>query len=135
MTSENIRLNIREEIKRGNECLAAAKHLLAGGFPNDAVSRSYYAAFHWARALLLKKELEPKTHRGVIQLIGLHFVKEGCLPEDAAASLSHLETFRELSDYNSSAEFSAQEARREIERAEHFIQASKPLLSKFTASS
>ena len=88
MTGDNKASNIREEVIRGEECLRAAEHLLEGGFFNDSVSRAYYAAFHWARAVLLTRGLEPRSHRGVIQLLGLHFVKEGQLGEDAAASLA-----------------------------------------------
>lgn len=128
MTGDNIQANIKEEIERGTECLRAAVHLLNGGFFNDAVSRSYYAAFHYARALLLTKGLEPKTHRGVIQMVGLHFVREGVLSEQAAADLSHLETFRELSDYNMAANFDETQAKEEIERARRFMDACVELL-------
>jgi uncharacterized protein (UPF0332 family) len=128
MTGENIRQNVREEAHRGEECIRAAGHLLAGGFHSDAISRAYYAAFHFARALLLSRELEPKSHRGVIQLIGLHFAKDGPLSEEVAGILSQLEIYRELSDYNSAAVFSDEQARRTIERANQFIDACKVIL-------
>lgn len=50
MTEDNGRTNAQDEAQRGDEALAAARHLLTGRFCNDAVSRAYYAAFHWARA-------------------------------------------------------------------------------------
>ena len=128
MTGDNKASNIREEVIRGEECLRAAEHLLEGGFFNDSVSRAYYAAFHWARAVLLTRGLEPRSHRGVIQLLGLHFVKEGQLGEDAAASLAQLETYRELSDCHTSAVFTEQQARAEINRARAFKAACAPLL-------
>ncbi len=128
MTGPNRDANSRDEIERGNECLAAAEHLQAGGFANDAVSRAYYAAYHWARALLLTKGLEPKSHRGLIQLISLHFVKGGLLPEDAAGDLGHLETYREVSDYHTRSEFTSEQAEQEIERARRFIEACRPLV-------
>lgn len=130
MTGDNIRANLAEEIARGEECLRAAEHLFAGGFFNDAVSRAYYAAFHWARALLLTKGIDPKSHRGVMQLISLHFVKDGVLPAEAAAALSQLGAFRELSDYNSSADFSAANARAEISRAQAFMDACRPVIER-----
>jgi hypothetical protein len=128
MTGENIRRNQAEEVERGRECLRAAEHLLAGGFHSDAVSRAYYAAFHFARAVLLTRELEPKTHRGVIQSIGLHFVKDGPMSEQSAADLAHLETYRELSDYNTAATFAEEQAREEIVRARRFIKACEQIL-------
>jgi len=120
MTEENCRANAAEEVKRGDACLEEARYLLNGGFCNAAVSRAYYAAFHWALGLLFLKGLEPRTHRGVIQLLQLHYVESGTLPAAAAAALSQLETYRELSDYNAKANFDADRAAAEIRRAEEF---------------
>jgi len=130
LTGENARRNAKEEARRGDEALSAARHLLDGGFFNDAISRAYYAAYHWARALLVSRGLDPKTHRGVIQLLGLHFVESGELSDEAAGRLAHLETYRELSDYTSSANFSETRAREEIARAEQFIAACHPLVER-----
>jgi uncharacterized protein (UPF0332 family) len=129
MTDDNRRTNAAEESRRGDECLAEAKYLLEGGFGNAAVSRAYYAAFHWALALLLLKGLEPKTHRGCIQLIHLHYVETGTLPPAATEALGQLETYRELSDYNAKASFDDKRAAAEIQRAEFFIAHCRALLS------
>jgi len=129
VTDENRRQNVTEEVGRGNEALAEAKHLLAGGFCNGAVCRAYYAAYHWARALLLTRGIEARTHRGTVQLLGLHFVKDGPLPEAAASDLAQLENYRELSDYTASAQFSTEQASAQIARAEAFIGACRTLLS------
>jgi uncharacterized protein (UPF0332 family) len=130
MTEDNAKANAQDEIERGNEALQAAKCLFDNGFRRDAVSRAYYAAYHWARAILLLKGIEPKTHRGTIQLFSLHVAKNGPLNEEEVGLLSHLETYRELSDYTSSANFTEQDVRSEIERAERFITACKPLALK-----
>ena len=127
MTAENGRLNSSEEMKCGDEALAEARHLAAGGFFRGAVSRAYYAAYHWARALLVARGMESKTHRGTIQLLNLHFVKDGHLGESTAADLAHLETYRELSDYTATASFTEDEARAEIARAERFVAACRRL--------
>ena len=130
MTAANARANAQDELQHGDEALAAARCLVENGFLRDAVSRAYYAAYHWARAVLLLKGLEPKTHRGAIQLLSLHLVKEGLLTEDAAGLLAHLETYRELSDYSSSARFTDDDVRAEIARAERFIAACRPLVGQ-----
>ena len=128
MTADNCRGNAVDESRRGDECLAEARYLLEGGFWNAAVSRAYYAAFHWAFALLMMKGLEPKTHRGVIQLLQLHYVETGAFSSTAAAALGELETYRELSDYNAKARFDEKRAAAEIQRAETFIASCRPLL-------
>jgi len=128
MTEDNARQNSISEAKRGDEVLTEARHLLAGGFYTGAVSRAYYAAYHWARALLFTRGLESKTHRGVIQLLNLHFVKDGPLAELTAAHLAHLETYRELSDYTAVTHFTETQAREEITHAVAFINACCPLI-------
>ena len=128
MTPENQQANVRDEVARGNEALQAAEELLRLGFFNDTVSRAYYAAYHWAKALLLSKGMESKTHRGMVQLVALRFVREGLLPGDAATVLAQLEDAREASDYAASTRFTEQEARDTLERARAFIEFCKPVL-------
>lgn len=128
MTKNNAAENSVNEARRGDEVLNAARHLLSYGFYNDAVSRAYYAAFHWARALLFTRGLEAKTHRGVIQLLHLHFIKDGPLSTQVAEHLSHLETYRELSDYTAVTQFTEAQTREELARAEAFIAACRSLL-------
>jgi uncharacterized protein (UPF0332 family) len=129
MTKDNCRANAVDEAQRGDECLAEARYLAEGGFHNAAVSRAYYAAFHWASALLVLKGFEPRTHRGVIQLLQLHYVETGDLDSTAAVAIGQLETYRELSDYNAKACFDARRAAAAIERAEGFVAACRPLIA------
>ena len=128
MTGDNARQNAAQEMERAKEVLAESRHLLTGGFYNGAVTRAYYAAFHGARALLVTRGLESKTHRGVIQLLNLHFVKDGPLSIQVAEYLSHLETYRELSDYTAIARFTEAQAREELIRAETFLSAVRALI-------
>jgi uncharacterized protein (UPF0332 family) len=128
MTRDNKDKNAREEMARGDEALRAAEELLRLGLHNDAISRAYYAAYHWARALLFTEGVESRTHRGVIQLVGLRFVREGRLPDAAVRALAQLEDTREASDYSASVRFAASEAREAIGRAKAFIALCRPLL-------
>ena len=113
---------------RGDEALRAAEELVRLELSNDAISRAYYAAYHWARALLYTKGLESKTHRGVIQLLGLHFVREGMLAEEAVHLLGQLADNREASDYSASVRFTEDESRQAIESAKRFIALIRPLV-------
>ena len=79
-----------------------------------------------------RENAKEEARRGVIQLITLHFVQEGRLSDKTAALLAHLETYRELSDYTSSADFSQAQARKELTRAESFISACRPLIDHLT---
>ncbi len=123
MTGDNIQNNVREELLRGEETMRAAEFLLANSFCNDAVSRAYYACLYYVRALLLTKGLEPKSHHGAMQLLSLHFIKDGPLSSQAGSDFGHLQTFRELIDYKASAVFTNEQASGELERARSFIRA------------
>ena len=68
--------------------LESSRLLLEAGKYRNSVTLSYYAMFSIARALLLKKGLTPKTHDGVITLIGEKYVlDEGFDRELASDSL------------------------------------------------
>jgi len=64
------------------ERLKAARLLLERQMYTDAVSRSYYAVFQAARAVLATKELDSRKHSGIIGLFNQQFVKTGILPKD-----------------------------------------------------
>ncbi len=128
MTQANGNTNAYEEMTRGEETLRAAQELLRLGLHNDAVSRAYYAAYHWARALLFIQGLESKTHRGVLQLLGLHFVRTKQLPAEATTLLGQLASQREASDYTTALRFDAQEAAETVRQACAFIALCRPLL-------
>lgn len=69
MTDENRKRNVVEALARASEARTAAEALLAAGLHRDAVSRAYYAAFHYMRALLFARGLDPRSHRSAFQLL------------------------------------------------------------------
>lgn len=111
MTDENKKRNITEALVRAREATRAAEALLAVGLCRDAVSRAYYAAYHYVRALLLARGLESRTHGGAFQLLHREFVKPGLLPGVPGWQLAGLQRSREMADYDSATEFSADEVR------------------------
>jgi uncharacterized protein (UPF0332 family) len=67
---------IQYRLSRARETLDEVRELGKLGRWNGAVNRLYYACFYAVSALLLYKDLQPKSHAGVRQLFGLHFVKK-----------------------------------------------------------
>jgi hypothetical protein len=128
MNEGNRRSNARAESVLGDDALQAARHLLALGLHNDAVSRAYYAAFHFVRALLLTEGGEPRTHRGVVALLERDFVATGRIEPDVAARLARLQTFRGLADYDARERVSARRAREEVAAAEAVVDAVRKVL-------
>jgi uncharacterized protein (UPF0332 family) len=100
VTNENKRANISAELTRCDESLRAARVLIETGLLHDAESRLYYAAYHAAVALLLTHGLEPRSHTGVANLMGLHFVKTGRLDAGDARLLARLQKYRVEADYS-----------------------------------
>jgi len=100
VTSDNCRENIRSELARAAEAIAAADLLFENGYVSDAVFRLYYYVLYHVRALLLSKGLELRSHEGALRLLGLYFIKEGLLDKRFGQIFSKLMKFREEADYN-----------------------------------
>lgn len=120
MTGDNRRRNIAEEVARAEESLRAAKALLELGLHADSISRSYYAVFHVLRALILSRDIEPKTHAGAIHLFNQEFVRTGVVPNSHNRLLAGLQRARELADYDAAVSFSADDAGAEFSAATSF---------------
>ena len=128
MTEANRVTNARAEAALGDDALRAANALLQLGLHNDAVSRAYYAAFHYARALLLLEGLEPKTHRGVVALLLERYERPGRLEPGAVSILARLQTFRGLADYDTSERIAKERAEAEVDAAQLFVEKARPFL-------
>jgi uncharacterized protein (UPF0332 family) len=128
VTGANRAANARAEAALGDDALQAAEALVGLGLHNDAVSRAYYAAFHYARALLLLEGLEPKTHRGVVSLLMDRYEKPGRLEPGAVSMLARLQTFRGLADYDASERLAKDRAQAEVAAARLFIEKARPFV-------
>ncbi|MBI4223565.1 MAG: HEPN domain-containing protein [Deltaproteobacteria bacterium] len=64
MNEINRRENAKLEKAKGDNAFEEAKILSNNGKYDGAVSRAYYAAFHYACACLLTKGLEPNPIKG-----------------------------------------------------------------------
>ncbi len=130
MTGEHRRENIAVELERGAGSLKSAEILLREGQYPDAVSRAYYAAFHYARALLLTLGEEPLTHAGVERLLHRDLVRGGPLDPDVARIFGRLQKNRLDADYTSEIVFTARAAEDEVAAARAFIDAALAHLAR-----
>ena len=128
MTGPNRLQNAIAELERARTCLAEARTLEQAGFPYGAASRAYYVVFHASQALLFSVGIEPRTHRGIISLVGEHFVKPGALTPELGRLLSRLQRDREDADYVAGAVFTATEAQETITGAASFLAATEQLV-------
>ena len=65
-----------------------------------SISRSYYSMYYVAQALLLSQDIDASTHKGLIRLFSLHFVKTGQFSPEWANTLKAAYDLRQLSDYD-----------------------------------
>jgi len=95
---EALRQSVSGEVLHGEQALTSARALRDIGMCNDALSRIYYAAFHFAAALLLTEGVEPRRHRALPGLLLSHLASAGFDASDAAR-LARLSTYRDMADY------------------------------------
>lgn len=130
MNAHNKRENIKAEVARGKECLKAADVLLAQSLYADAISRAYYAAFHFATALLLTRGIEVKSHAGLLNRFSLYFIKSRVFDAKFGRMLSKVQKYREESDYSSLFVFTQEDAEQCLGEVKTFTNAAKTYLKK-----
>jgi uncharacterized protein (UPF0332 family) len=96
---ESIKALISYRLESAREKLSAAEDLFEKRHYKDSVSRSYYAIFTAARALLATERLDSSKHSGVISLFNQHFVKSGEVRKEASKWLERAKLYREQADY------------------------------------
>lgn len=100
---------VRYRYRKACELMHDVDVLIENELWNSAVNRMYYACFHIVSALLVLHGMEVKSHMGVRQAFGLHFVKSGQLPLECGRVFSKLYDKRQSSDYDDFVEFSREE--------------------------
>lgn len=110
------------ELERGDEALKSAETLRAAGLYRDAMSRTYYAVLHYARALLASQGYFPKSHQGVMHVFSQQYIKTGMIAVETGRILARQQKFREESDYTVESRFSPEAIEAEIADARLFRQ-------------
>lgn len=115
-------------ILKAQKKLEVAHKLMQSGDYEDAISRAYYSAFHSAQALLLTEGQQADTHKGVVTLFGLLFIKRGKFPKHLGKYLANLKDDRETADYEAFSFIDAEFAANALKEAEEFLTETKRYL-------
>ncbi len=94
------------------------------------ISRAYYVMYYGTQALLNARGIASRTHKGMIQQFGQHFIKLGIFPTDMAEKLSTNFDLRHLSDYEENAVMSREQAERALAASIEFIDRVRTYLSE-----
>jgi uncharacterized protein (UPF0332 family) len=127
---ENRRRNLALEVERATASLQAAQLCLQAGLWDDAVSRSYYAAYHMVQAVLFTAGLEARTHEGLHDLFFLHFVRPGIASRRLARLLASLQKYREQADYSRAIRFDEDGAGEALAQAQEIHEALRAWLTR-----
>ena len=87
----------------------------------NAANRLYYACYYAVTALLIHHGIETKTHQGIINQMGLHFVLTGILSQKEGMLFKDLFELRQECDYADWIVINKEDIIPLIEPAEKFI--------------
>ena len=91
---------IQLKLKKAKNILAETDVLMKNQFYSNVINRLQYSCFHATKALLLTKDLIPKTHKGVIAMLHENFVRPGLFDPQHASFFSELMQKRIKEDYD-----------------------------------
>lgn len=115
-------IHIRAELVRANEAARAAALLLDAGLLADAVSRSYYATLHAARAALLVHDVIAESHAAVRRLFGSTLVRPGLIEAEWGRALARGHALRAEADYDVTARWESEQAAQAVRDARAFVE-------------
>ena len=115
---------------RAKEMLVAARENLEIGQYKTSLNRSYYAIFHAMRAMNILKGFDSSKHSGVIAFFNKEYLKENILDRNLSIVIKNSALLREKSDYDDFYIASKQEAEKQLEEAERFLDAVEIAMNK-----
>lgn len=104
------------------------------GYYNTAVNRLYYACFYAASALLLANHIETKTHDGVRQMLGKHFVRTGMIPLELGKFYTVMFNKQSAGDYEDFVQHTQRTVNDLYPNAEAFISTISKLLRDYVSN-
>jgi uncharacterized protein (UPF0332 family) len=109
------------KLEKARVLMSEVEVQLQNRFYTTAINRLYYSCFHATKALLLTKDLTPKTHSGVVSMLHQHFVSEGFFDIAHAAFFSKLMQERIDDDYGDFMRAEFDEVKEYIAPAKEYI--------------
>lgn len=121
---------IRYRIKRAFDTLNEVNILIENKLWSTAINRLYYACYYAIIALLLKYQIPAKTHAGVRQMFGLHFIKKGLISSELGKFYSDIFDKRQIGDYDDFVVMSEEDVKAFLPFAEKLIDDIEKLLKE-----
>lgn len=71
---------VKYRLQNAKNTMSEVELHIQNGLYNTAANRMYYACFYAVSALLIANQITTKSHDGVKQMFGLHFIKKNIFP-------------------------------------------------------
>ena len=121
LTEEERKSVIQYRIGKAKSTFSEITLLTDNALWNTAANRLYYACYYAVTALLIQNGIEAKTHQGVINQMGLHFVKTGIFSQKEGGLYQDLFELRQGGDYADWVIITQENIIPVIEPVKHFI--------------
>ncbi|MBF0240308.1 MAG: HEPN domain-containing protein [SAR324 cluster bacterium] len=108
-------------VKKAEKYLRSSEVLIFEDDYDSSVSRTYYAIFHLASALLKTKNISVSTHKGVHAQFAEQFVKTGIFPKESSQLFRESFDDRQVGDYDALEMIEKRSAQKLLERGKEFL--------------
>ncbi len=120
----------RRYLEKAERALLVAEDLLVHGHIPDAASKTYYAMFFAAKAILCSEGIHVVKHSAVESAFGYYFAKPGRIDAKYHKMLMNARKIREIADYDIDEEIIEPVATLKIEEGRAFLNVIKRTLSE-----
>ena len=127
---EGVRDEVRDHLARAEELLRVAQEVLELGYPSDSISRSYYALFHAATAVLLELGIRRGPDHAVWVAFGQFVTAPGLMERRYHHMGIRLFADRCRAEYLASPDGTAEDAERDLAAARDFVAACRAFLEE-----
>ncbi|MCM1508851.1 MAG: HEPN domain-containing protein [Ruminococcus flavefaciens] len=121
MLDEDLQNLSYARLAHANDCLEEAGTLLKQEQYKGAANRSYYAAFHALRAVLILNGFDSKKHSGIIAKFRELYLKSEIFDKKMSDAITSLFRVRQASNYDDFYVIMKNEAIEQFENAENII--------------
>lgn len=117
-------------LEKARNTMAQVQSIVQFGYWDMIANRLYYAAYYAVSALLLQRGYSVQTHHGIIQLLGLHFIKTGVLDSKYGTLYGQLFSLRQTGDYGDTFGLTEAQVLPLLPQTEALIEAVSSLIEK-----
>lgn len=130
MTIKNKSEYINYRFKRAQESFDDALIMIDNKKQNTAINRLYYSSYYAVIALLLKKDIDTRTHNGARTKFSDEFIKTGIIDKKLGKLFSQLSDYRQKGDYGDLYDFDDKIVLPLVDQVKDFVSEIKKLIDK-----